>query len=92
MAGTLSRFLGGSPIRVFIRLAILSIALGFVMHWTGFTPQDIFYWVIDLAQRAYDLGFEFFADAFYYFLLGAAIVVPVFLVLRLLRFGRSHDE
>lgn len=92
MAGGISRFLGGSPIRVFIRLAILSLVVGFVLSWTGIYPRDIFEWFIDLGRWIYDQGFLFFADTLDYVLLGAAIVVPLFLIGRLLRIGRSRGD
>lgn len=92
MAGGISRFLGGSPLRVVIRLVILSIVVGFLLSWTGLYPRDIFNWFVDLGHWIYDQGFIFFADAIDYLLLGAAIVVPIFLLSRLLRSGRSRGE
>ncbi len=92
MAGGFSRFLGGSPLRVFIRLLVLSLIVGFVLSWSGFSPLDIFYWIVDLGRWIYDQGYLFFADTIDYLLLGAAIVVPVFLISRLLRLGRSRGD
>ncbi len=92
MAGGISNFLGGSPIRVFIRLLILSLVVGFVLSWTGIYPSDIFNWLFDAGRWIYDQGFLFFADTLDYLLLGAAIVVPVFLIGRLLRIGRRRGD
>ncbi len=92
MAGGISNFLGGSPIRVFIRLLLLSLVVGFVLSWSGIYPRDILDWIIDLGRWIYDQGFLFFADTLDYILLGAAIVVPIFLIGRLLRIGRRRGD
>jgi hypothetical protein len=42
-----------------------------------------------LALRLYYTGFDTLSWAVRYFLLGAVIVVPVWFIIRLLRFGRS---
>jgi len=41
--------------------------------------------------RIYDAGFETFVWAWSYFLLGAVIVFPVWLVMRLVRLGRRRE-
>lgn len=75
-----SRFLGGSPFAVIVKLAVVSLIVGWFLHWIDFTPREVWIWVRDLAVDAwYSLGA--FAD---YILVGAMIVVPVFLVMRLM--------
>ncbi|HEY5082285.1 MAG TPA: DUF6460 domain-containing protein [Bauldia sp.] len=54
----------------------------------GVSPFDIVNSFVRLLQRIYDSGFETLAWAWRYFLLGAIIVFPVWLVMRLLRFNR----
>ena len=46
-----------------------------------------------LAERIYDMGFAAIEKAFRYFLLGAVIVFPVWLVMRLLKIaGRTSGD
>ena len=76
-------FLGGSPLAVAFRLILLSILVGVVLAAIGFDPWNILYSIRLLAQRIYDLGFDAVNGLWRYFLLGAVIVIPVWLLSRL---------
>ena len=80
-------FLGGSRLGVIIRLAILSVLVGVLLSVFGITPRNFFYVIDDFARRIYDLGFGAVTWMLDYMLLGAMLVVPVWLVVRLLRAG-----
>lgn len=84
----LSRFLGDSPLRVIVKLLLVSFIVGFVMSAFHWTPWDIYYSLRDMVLRVWDMGFAALGDVLAYILLGAAIVVPVFLILRLLSYRR----
>jgi Na+/H+-dicarboxylate symporter len=73
---------------VLLQLVVFSFVVGIVLTALGVSPFDIVNSFIRLLQRIYDSGFETLAWAWGYFLLGAIIVFPVWLVMRLLRFGR----
>jgi Na+/H+-dicarboxylate symporter len=88
MNNSLTRFFGGSPARVLLQLVVFSFIVGIALTALGVSPFDIVNSFIRLLQRIYDSGFETLAWAWRYFLLGAIIVFPVWLVMRLLRFGR----
>lgn len=77
-------FLGGSPLGVFIRLVLLSIVVGVILSVLGITPQNFFYRIEMLLERIYDLGFETFEWLLGYLLLGAMVVVPIWLIARLI--------
>lgn len=77
--------IGGSPLAVLLRLAILSLIVGFVLSLFGITPSNFFYSLDLLARYVYDLGFEAVEWVFQYLALGAMVVVPVWLLLRFLR-------
>jgi hypothetical protein len=81
----LRRFLGGSPLAVLIKLALLSILIGFVLSVFGFNPYNIVQSVRDLVLGIYDLCFEAFNRLWRYLLLGAVIVIPIWLVMRLVQ-------
>ncbi len=86
----LSRFLGGSPLAVAFRLILLSILVGVVLAAIGFDPWNILHSIRMLFQRLWDLGFDAVNWLWRYFLLGAVIVVPIFLLSRL--FGNPRGR
>jgi hypothetical protein len=79
----LNRFLGGSPIAVAFRLILLSILVGVVLAAIGFDPWNIVYSIRLLFQRIWNLGYDAINGLWRYFLLGAVIVIPVWLLSRL---------
>ena len=79
----LYRFLGGSPLTVAFRLILLSILVGVVLAAVGFDPWNIVNSIRRLFQRIWDLGFDAINGLWRYFLLGAVIVVPVWLLSRM---------
>jgi hypothetical protein len=88
MSGAVTRFLGDSPLRVLIKLVVVSFLVGIVMAAFDWTPVDVFYRVIDFFHEVWLLGFSTFDRFAGYFLLGAAIVVPAFIILRLFSLRR----
>ena len=89
----MERFFGGNPALVLIRLAILSLIVGVVLAALGFSPFEILDSIRRLVERIYDMGFAAIEKAFRYFLLGAVIVFPVWLVMRLLKMaGRTSGD
>src|SRR6478672_9078159 len=79
----LSRFLGGSPLAVAFRLILLSILVGVVLAAIGFDPWNILASIRLLLQRLWDLDFDTVNWLWRYFLLGAVIVIPVWLLSRM---------
>ena len=88
---TVYRFFGGSPGRVLVQLVVISFVVGIVLNALGVSPYDIVNGLKDLAFRIYAMGFGTIEWAFRYFLLGAVIVFPVWLLMRLLRVGRRES-
>jgi hypothetical protein len=89
-ADGLNRFLGGTPLAVAFRLILLSILVGVVLAAIGFDPYNIIRSIQLLFQRIWDLGFDVVNWLWRYFLLGAVIVVPVFLLSRIFGSPRSR--
>jgi hypothetical protein len=83
------RFFGDSVAGTVIRLVLISIAVGIVFSALGITPFNLVERLEQIVRRITDLGFDAVRWAFKYFLLGAIIVIPVWLVLRLVR-GRRE--
>src|ERR1700737_533437 len=80
----LNRFLGGSPGGVFLRLLFVSLIVGAFLMWLDIRPWDIFRGLQQLVDRIWGLGFDAIREIADYIVAGAAIVVPVWLVLRLM--------
>ena len=78
-----TRFLGGSPLSVAFRLILLSVLVGVVLAAIGFDPYNIIRSIELLFRRLWDLGFDAVNWLWRYFLLGAVIVIPVWLLSRL---------
>ena len=81
----MERFFGGNPGLVLIRLVILSLVVGVLLAALGFSPFDIIDSIRRLIARIYDMGFAAVEKAARYFLLGAVIVFPVWLIARVLK-------
>jgi hypothetical protein len=79
----LARFLGGSPLAVAFRLILLSTLVGVMLAAIGFDPWNIVHSVRLLVERVWDLGFDAVNGLWRYFLLGAVIVIPIWLLSRL---------
>jgi hypothetical protein len=86
------RIFGGNPVGVFVRLALLSIVVGVVMSALGITPADLFYHIDLLVRRLYDMGFGAVEWVARYFLLGAVIVFPIWILARLLGLLRRPSD
>lgn len=81
----MERFFGGNPGVVLIRLAVISLIVGILLSALGLSPYDIINSIKTLLQRIYDMGFEAIDWAFRYFLLGAVVVFPIWIISRVLK-------
>ena len=88
MSDGLNRFLGDTPLRVLVKLLILSVVAGFLMSVFGLYPDDILYAVRKFVLDIWHSGFAALGRIGDYLLLGAVIVIPIFIVFRLLSFRR----
>ena len=80
----LTRFIGGSPIAVLMRLFILSLVVGALLIWLDIRPYEIFHILERFVQRIWLMGFDAIREITSYVLAGAVIVVPIWLILRLM--------
>lgn len=84
----LTRFLGDTPLRTVVKLIIVSFVVGILMSALDLSVFDVFDAVRDFAIRIWNMGFEAIEKFAGYLLLGAAIVVPVFLIVRIVKYRR----
>ncbi len=78
------QFLGGSPAAVFMKLLFVSLIVGALMMWLGLRPADLVTGLMRLADRIWALGFDAVREVGDYIVAGAMVVIPVWLILRLL--------
>lgn len=88
MAGRLTRFLGDTPGRTLVKLLVISFIVGAVMSAFNWYPMDVVNAARTFFVEAWNTGFAALGRFGHYLMLGAVIVVPVFLVLRILNYRR----
>lgn len=81
----LERFIGGSPLGVAVRLIVLSFVVGLILSVFDLSPLEIVDWVRQRVDYIFSLGFEAFEKAGQYLALGAVVVIPIWLISRLLK-------
>lgn len=80
------RFIGGSPLGVLAKLLVISFLVGALLMWLHITPSDVFQEVVDLLNQLGLFGFRSVRDVGNYLVAGAVVVIPIWLVIRLLSF------
>lgn len=63
-----------------IKLLIASLLVGLVMHWFGITPRNLIHNFGDSVVRIFGTLTSFIDWAVDYILVGAVIVVPIWLI------------
>jgi hypothetical protein len=89
MADGLNRVLGDTPGRTIIKLLVVSVVVGFIMSVFGWTPWDLVDFITTGVRRLWHSGFRALGDVGDYLLVGAMVVIPVFILLRILNIRKS---
>jgi hypothetical protein len=79
------RFFGGPPLSVILRLVLLSILVGVVLAAIGFDPWNIIHSIRQLFETIWNMGWDAVSWLWRYFLLGAVLVIPIWIILRLVK-------
>ena len=87
---TVVRFVGGSPVAVLLRLIVVSFVVGFLLDAFGLDPATLIDEVARTARRIVEYGFSDLRQFGRMLLTGAMVVVPVWIILRLMDAGRSR--
>jgi hypothetical protein len=82
------RFFGGPPLAVIGRLVLLSILVGVILAAIGLDPWNIVASIRLLVPQIWTMGFDIVRWLWRYFALGAVIVVPIWLLVRLAKAPR----
>ena len=83
---------GNGVFAVILRLAVISLIVGVVLSALGINASNLFNSLNILARRIYDLGFGAFDWIIQYILVGAMVVVPIWLVARILGGIRTRRD
>ena len=86
----MTRIFGGSPLAVVGRLMLVSILVGVVLTALGLDPFDIVRSIERLIRQMWNMGFDAIRWLWRYFLLGAVIVIPVWVTMRLINAPRGR--
>lgn len=78
-----NRFLGGPPLAVLARLILLSILVGVILSVIGLDPTNVLQSIQNLVDALWERGFDALRWVWGYFLLGAVLVLPIWLLVRL---------
>ncbi len=85
-----ARFVGGSPMMVALRLIVVSFVVGFLLDAFGLDPATLIQDAVRMARHIVENGFSDLRQFGRILLAGAMLVVPVWIVLRLLDAGRTR--
>ncbi len=89
-ADRLRRFLGGPPLAVIGRLILMSILVGVILAAIGLDPWNIVKSIRQLIRHIWTFGFDLVSWVWRYFLLGAVVVLPIWLLIRFAKPPRGH--
>ena len=88
----MNRLLGDQPLSTIFRLIVLSVVVGVVLALFGLSPFDLLDTLRVTLLRIYHMGFSAFGWLFQYFLLGAVIVIPIWLIRQLWGSMNGRDK
>jgi hypothetical protein len=80
----LTNLLGGTPTRVLIKLLVLSVIVGALLYWSGLTPAGLIRAFGAMLESLLGTGWDAVRRIGEFALYGAVIVVPIWLIARLL--------
>ncbi|TCD16546.1 DUF6460 domain-containing protein [Oricola cellulosilytica] len=81
-------FLGDTVFRTIVKLIVVSVLVGMVMNVFEIYPMDLLFAVRDFAVNLWEKGWAALGRFGDWLILGAMVVIPVFILMRLLNYGR----
>ena len=78
-----------SAVSTIIKLAILSLLVGFALVFFGIEPTDLVKSLGGTVVKIYQLVLEFLRASMKYVLIGAVVVVPIWLVFYLIGLAKK---
>jgi hypothetical protein len=84
-----SNFLGGKPAAVAVKLVIISVIVGALLHFAGLSPAGLVRGLGRMVESLVGSGWEAVRSIAEFALYGAMIVVPIWLIARLMASRKS---
>ena len=84
----LERILGERPLGLVVRLVLMSLFVGFIMQMLGFDARDVVEGGVQFLRETFRDGSGVLNSMAGYVLTGAALVVPIWFIMRLAK-GRK---
>ena len=75
-----------------VKLLLASLVVGLILAWLNVSPQELVSGLFGEARQMLDNAVGTFGWAFSYILLGAVIVVPVWLISYLLKAAQNRKK
>ncbi|MBX4335137.1 DUF6460 domain-containing protein [Bartonella raoultii] len=85
LSNSFHAFLGGTLKHVMIKLLGFSLLTGIIMRLIGWTPQNLIHTMSEFLKSLWKTGFITFTNLFHMTVMGAIIVIPIFLLSRIFR-------
>ncbi len=89
MNASLAGVLGGSPGAVLVRLLVVSFVAGIILSTMGFEPETLYENGLRLIRHMVEYGLSDVKQVGRVLLTGAMVVVPIWIVLRLVNAPRG---
>jgi len=86
----ITRWMGGSPLAVIGRLILTCVLVGVVLSALGLDPWNIWVSLQRLIESVWSMGFDAIRWLWGYFLLGAVIVIPLWIIMRIVNGPRGR--
>jgi hypothetical protein len=86
-SGTMTRIFGGSPIGVLVRLVLLCVIVGLILDQLHLDAFELFRWAVDAIEDMIRNSADVLRQIGRYFLIGAMVVIPIWLLMRVLNVG-----
>lgn len=79
----MEKFFGGPVLPTLLKLAVASVIVGLMLAVLGIEPLDLWEDFLGTIARIWDMGFDVIDWAARYLLIGAVVVIPIWIVVRL---------
>lgn len=79
----MDKFMGGPVIATLFKLLVASVIVGILLAFFGIQPVDLWRDFLNTVARIWHMGFDAIDWSIRYVLLGAVVVIPVWIAVRL---------
>lgn len=79
----MNELFGNQPLKMIIKLILMSLFVGFVLKILGITPVGLFEWAVETVAHVINISFNSVDIVIGYVITGAVVVIPVWLFMRM---------